>query len=422
MSYVVKKMTRPQIEIMSPVGSYESLMAAIQAGAGSVYFGIGDLNMRSHSAVNFTENDLPEIVSLCRENHVKSYLTLNTVVFDHELVEMRRLVDLAKSSSVDAIIASDMAVLEYAKKAGVELHASTQLNISNIEALRFFSQWCDVVVLARELSLEQQGEICRQVKEQNICGPSENPVRIEVFVHGALCMATSGKCYLSLHHHNKSANRGKCYQNCRRSYTVTEKETGYQLDIENDYIMSPKDLCTIGFLDKILDAGVSVLKIEGRARAPEYVKVTTQCYHEAVESWQNGTFSREGVEAWERRLMSVFNRGFWGGYYMGKNEGEWSENYGSAATRHKEYLGYVTNYFSNLGVAEVLVETGSIAPGDEILIIGPTTGVAETTPERIDGNNGSVGICEKGHKCSFAVPGKVRRNDKVFKWVERKLS
>lgn len=411
--------TLRQIEIMSPVGSFESLMAAIQAGAGSVYFGIGEMNMRSHSAANFTEKDLEAVVDLCRKHHIKSYLTLNTVVFDHELEEMRRIVDLAKQCGVDAIIASDMAVLEYGRKKGIELHASTQLNISNIEALRFFSQWCDVVVLARELSLKQQAEICRQVEEQNLCGPSGKKVRIEVFVHGALCMATSGKCYLSLHHHNKSANRGKCYQNCRRSYTVTEKETGYQLDIENDYIMSPKDLCTIGFLDKILDAGVTVLKIEGRARAPEYVKVTTQCYHDAVDAWEKGTYNQIKVKEWEQQLASVFNRGFWGGYYMGKNEGEWSENYGSAATRHKEYLGYVTNYFSNLGVAEVLAETGTINLNDEILIIGPTTGVIETRLERMDGNKGSIEVCGKGMKCSFKVPLKVRRNDKVYKWVKR---
>jgi putative protease len=418
-SYVVKKMTKSKIEIMSPVGSNESLMAAIQAGAGSVYFGIGEMNMRSHSAVNFSEKDLTEIVALCRDHNVKSYLTLNTVVFDHELEEMRRIVNLAKDCGVDAIIASDMAVLEYAKKQGIELHASTQLNISNIEAVRFFSQWCDVVVLARELTLVQQAEICRQVIALNICGPSGNHVRIEVFVHGALCMATSGKCYLSLHHHNKSANRGKCYQNCRRSYTVTEKETGYQLDIENEYIMSPRDLCTIGFLDKILDAGVTVLKIEGRARAPEYVKITTQCYHEAVEAWQSGTFSQEKAAEWKKRMASVFNRGFWGGYYLGKTEGEWAEQYGSAATRHKEYLGFVTNYYSNLGVAEVLVESGSIAPGDEILITGPSSGIVETTVTRIDGVKESINICEKGSKGSFAVPEKVRRNDKVYKWVNR---
>ncbi len=407
------------IEIMSPAGSFESLMAAIQGGAGSVYFGIGELNMRSHSAVNFSEKDLPEVIAICRKHNIKSYMTLNTVVFNNELPEMRRLIDLACECGVDAIIASDMAALEYGRKKGIELHASTQLNITNIEALRFFAGWCDVIILARELSLEQQAEICRMVDEENICGPKGEKVRIEVFVHGALCMATSGKCYLSLHHHNKSANRGKCFQNCRRSYTVTEKETGYQLDISNEYLMSPKDLCTIGFLDRILDAGISVLKIEGRARAPEYVKVTTQCYHEAVEAWNDGTFSKEKTKEWMQRLGSVFNRGFWEGYYMGSTEGEWSENYGSAATRHKEYIGYVTNYFSNLGVAEIMVESDQLKTGDKILVSGPTSGVVETRVERMDGSKGSTPSCEKGKKCSFKVPEKVRRNDRVYKWVEK---
>lgn len=408
-----------EIEIMSPVGSFESLMAAIQGGARAVYFGVGELNMRAHSAVNFTEAHLPEIVAICKQNNIKSYLTINTVIFNHEIDAMKTLVDAAVKAGITAIIASDMAVLEYGRQAGAELHASTQLNISNIEALRFFARWCDVVVLARELSLEQQAEICRQVEEQKIAGPSGQIVKIEVFVHGALCMATSGKCYLSLHHHNKSANRGKCYQTCRRSYTVNEKETGLQLDIENEYIMSPKDLCTIDFIDKVLDAGVSVLKIEGRARGPEYVKTVTRCYAEAIDAWNNDTFTEDKVIAWKKTLDSVFNRGFWGGYYMGKTEGEWSARYGSSATRYKEYLGFISNYFSNLGVAEVQVEAGSLKLNDQIIIIGPTTGVVETTITRLDDSKGQTEICKKGEKGSFKVTEKVRRNDKVYLWIEK---
>ncbi len=354
------------IEIMSPVGSYETLMAAIQGGAQSVYFGVGKLNMRSASTLNFTLNDLKTIVDICQQHHVKTYLTVNTVIYDHEIEEMQRLINAAKIAGIDAIIATDMAALSYARKVNIEVHASTQLNISNIEAVRFFSQFCDVMVLARELTINQTAAICKAIEQQNICGPSGNPVRVEIFVHGALCMSISGKCYLSLHENNHSANRGECLQNCRRTYTVTDKETGYQLDIENEYIMSPKDLCTIHILDKILEAGVSVLKIEGRARSPEYVKTVTRCYREAVEAYRNGLYNSEKIKNWMEQLKQVYNRGFWEGYYLGQRLGEWSEQYGSSATKQKIYIGKITNYFKQAQVAEILIETQQLSTNNDI--------------------------------------------------------
>ena len=331
---------------------------------------------------------------------------------------MHQLVDAAKKTQISAIIASDMAVVEYAHSLGVEIHASTQLNISNFEAVKFFSKYCDVMVLARELSLKQTAKICRLVKENNITGPSGNLVLIEIFVHGALCMSISGKCYLSLHENNHSANRGACFQNCRRSYVVTEKESDYQLEIDHEYIMSPKDLCTIHFLDKILDAGVSVLKIEGRARAPEYVKTTTECYHEAVEAWKNQSFTKENISKWTDKLKTVYNRGFWEGYYLGDKLGQWSNNYGSVATKTKVYIGKVTNFFKNLGVAEILIETGELKITDDILFIGPTTGVVEYKLSEIRFKEKPVTEVKKGDLISIVTPALVRRNDKVYKWID----
>ncbi|HNV96525.1 MAG TPA: peptidase U32 family protein [Bacteroidales bacterium] len=411
--------TKNDIEIMSPVGSYETLMAAIQGGAQSVYFGVGKLNMRSASTLNFTIDDLETIVNICNENKVKAYLTVNTVIYDHEVTEMKALVNKAKETGIHAIIATDLAVLQYAQSIGMEIHASTQLNISNIEAVKFFSAFCDVMVLARELSIEQTAFICRQIDEQNICGPSGKKVRIELFVHGALCMSISGKCYLSLHENNHSANRGACLQNCRRTYTVTDKETGYQLDIENEYIMSPKDLCTIHLLDKILDAGVTVLKIEGRARAPEYVKTVTRCYHEAVEAYFDKNYNQQRIAEWMEQLKQVYNRGFWSGYYLGEKLGEWSENYGSSATKQKVYIGKITNYFKKIGVAEILIETHSIETGQELLIIGPTTGVLEYPVHEIRLDDKPAAKAVKGQKCSIPLKTTVRKNDKIYRWEDR---
>jgi U32 family peptidase len=331
---------------------------------------------------------------------------------------MQELIDAAKSAGINAIIASDMAVIEYAYKAGVEIHASTQLNISNYEAVKFFSKYCQVMVLARELTLQQTAEICRLVKENDLKGPDGNSVLIELFVHGALCMSISGKCYLSLHENNHSANRGSCYQNCRRSYKVTEKDSGYELEIDNEYIMSPKDLCTIHFLDRILDAGVSVLKIEGRARAPEYVKTTTLCYHEAVEAWKTKSFSKEKISEWIKLLKTVYNRGFWEGYYLGDKLGQWSGNYGSIATRKKIHIGKVTNFFKNIQVAEILLETGELQLSDNLLIIGPSTGVVESKINEIRLKEKAVTSVIKGNLISIPIPTLVRRNDKVYKWVD----
>jgi len=409
---------RRDIEIMAPVGSYEALHAAIQAGAGSVYFGVGNLNMRSRSSNNFTINDLREIASIAKEYNIKSYLTVNTVIFDNELIELQEIITAAKESGITAIIASDMAAIMAARTIGIEVHISTQLNITNIEALKFYAQFADVVVLAREMDLEKVYEINRQIKEQQIKGPGGKLVQTEMFIHGALCMAVSGKCYLSLHEMNASANRGDCMQVCRRGYTVTEKELGYQLDIDNEYIMSPKDLKTIHFLNKILDAGVTVLKIEGRARSAEYVKTVVSCYHEAVDAYFADEFDETKIEGWDNRLASVFNRGFWDGYYLGQRLGEWSHNYGSAATMRKIYIGKGLNYFANIGVAEFRIETKELKVGDKILIIGPTTGVIETTVEEIRVDLKEVDVAPKGSLCSIPVKQKVRRADKLYLLVD----
>jgi putative protease len=411
-------MNRNDIEIMAPAGSYESLMAAIQGGADSVYFGAEDLNMRAASSINFTLNDLKNIACICNENSIKSYLTVNVIVFDHEIEQMHRIIDAAVENGISAIIASDLSVINYAFRSGIEVHLSTQLNITNTEALKFYSQWADVVVLARELNIHQVKNIFVNINEQNIRGPRGDLVKIEMFVHGALCMATSGKCYLSLHENNMSANRGKCYQTCRKSYLVTEKESGYQLEIDNEYIMSPKDLCTIGFIDKLIDSGVRVFKIEGRARSAEYVRTVSCCYDEAVRAVSEGSYNDNKISEWKKRLASVFNRGFWDGYYLGQKLGDWNTRYGSSATKRKVYLGKVTNYFSKLNVAEIKLENGNLEKGDTILITGPTTGVIEYTAGEIRVDLKETEKALKGEFCSIKIPDFLRRSDKVYKWVD----
>jgi len=402
---------------MSPVGSYESLMAAIQGGAESVYFGVGKLNMRSRSSVNFTLGDLAEISSICRQHQVRSYLTLNTVIYDDEIAEVEHIIDAALEHGITAVIASDLAVLEYARQRGIEIHISTQCNITNIAAVKFYARYADVMVTARELSLEQVAGITRQIREQDIRGPKGELVRIEVFVHGALCMAVSGKCYLSLHNHGSSANRGACLQDCRRRYIVKDKETDLELEIDNEYIMSPKDLKTIHLLDKVLDAGVSVLKIEGRGRSAEYVKTVTRCYHEAVQAWKKGEFTPERIEEWDKDLSRVYNRGFWEGYYLGRELGEWSPVHGSMATEKKVFIGVVANYFSKAGIAHLRMETQELATGDRIQIIGPTTGVYEAVITEMLLDEKQVDRVQKGEHPTFPVSSAVRRNDKVFKVV-----
>lgn len=408
------------IEIMAPAGSWESLYAALHAGADSVYFGIENLNMRSHSSNNFTINDLREIVRLCHEHKVKSYLTINTILYDEDIELMHQIVDTAQEEGISAIIAADVAVLTYARSKGVEVHLSTQLNISNVDALIFYAQFADVVVLARELTMNQVAHIFKTINDRNICGPSGNRIRIEMFCHGALCMAVSGKCYLSLHEMNKSANRGSCMQICRRSYEVKDKELGIELEVDNEYIMSPKDLKTIHFVNKMIDAGVRVFKIEGRARSAEYVKATVSSYKEAIRAYIDNTFTDDKIADWDKRLSKVFNRGFWDGYYLGQRLGEWSANYGSQATHRKVYIGKVTNYFKNIGVAEILVETQSIETGNEILITGETTGAYESIADDIRVNLISVNQAKKGDLFSIKTTDIVRRNDKVFKIVPAK--
>jgi len=405
------------IEIMAPAGNFAALTAAAQGGADSVYFGVGDLNMRAHAANNFAIDDLPEVVDFCRQHGMRSYLTLNTVLYDADLPLMELILTKAKEAAVSAIIASEMCAILAARKHGLEVHISTQLNIGNIESLRFFAQFADVVVLARELTLQQISAITQAIHKEQITGPSGNLVKIELFCHGALCMAISGKCYLSLHHYNASANRGSCYQLCRRAYTVTDKETGEELEIDREYIMSPKDLSVIRYLNKVLDAGVEVLKIEGRARAPEYVKCAAQAYKRGVTACLSGNFNDELGAQLEAELEKVFNRGFWDGYYLGAKMGAWSEVYGNKATQRKEYVGKVTNYFSNLGVAELLLETGALSTGEQIFIIGPTTGVVEQTIEEIRVDLEPLSSAPKGSHCSVATAERVRRADKVYRIV-----
>ncbi|WP_455098669.1 peptidase U32 family protein [Prevotella histicola] len=405
-------------EIMAPVGSRESLAAAIQAGANSVYFGIGKLNMRSHSANHFTIDDLNEIAETCKAHGIQTYLTVNTVIYGEDITTMHEIIDAAKAANITAVIASDVAVMMYCRQVGVEVHLSTQLNISNIDALKFYAQFADVAVLARELNMDQVKEIHEQILKQNICGPKGEPIRIEMFCHGAFCMAISGKCYMSLHDANRSANRGECVQICRRSYTVTDNETGNQLEIDNKYIMSPKDLKSVRFIDKMMDAGVRVFKIEGRARGPEYVHTVVSCYKEAIESVLDGTFTEEKKDKWDERLSTVFNRGFWDGYYQGQKMGEWTKEYGNKATEKKVLIGKVMKYFSRLGVAEIAVEANTFAKGEKLLITGNTTGAMFLNADEIRYDLKPVEVAEQGWRVSIPVPDKVRPNDKLFKLVK----
>ncbi|MBP1646386.1 MAG: collagenase [Bacteroidetes bacterium] len=403
------------IEIMSPVGSYESLMGAIQGGANSVYFGVGELNMRSRSANNFTIDDLRNIVAIAQENNLRTYLTLNTIIYNDELDYMRKVIDAAKESNITAIIASDMAVISYAREKNVEVHLSTQCNVTNTEAVKYYSQFADVIVTAREVSLEKVKQITTYIKENNIKGPSGRLVQIECFAHGALCMAVSGKCYISLDNANKSANKGACLQYCRRPYKITDIDGGTELVVDNQYIMSPKDLKTIDFLDKVLDAGVRVLKIEGRGRSAEYVKTVTKTYKEAVKAYFDGEFTQENKDKWNKELSKVYNRGFWDGYYLGQTIGEWTEKYGSRATKVKEFIGTITNYFKDINVAEVRLETGELTIGDDIIILGKTTGVYEDTIKEIRVDLLSVEKAVKGDMFSIPTHEIIRRGDKLYK-------
>lgn len=418
-------MERKELEIMAPAGNFECLRAAIQGGADSVYFGVGHLNMRSHSANNFQPEDLSEVVRICREAGVKSYMTLNIVLYQEDLEPMRKALDAALAAGVDAIIASDMAAISYCRKIGLEVHISTQLSISNVESLRFYSQFADVVVLARELNLDQVKKIYETIVRENICGPSGKPVRIEMFAHGALCMAISGKCYLSLHTYGASANRGACYQICRRGYEVTDLETGNKLNIDNKYIMSPKDLCTIDFMDRIIESGVKVFKIEGRARSAEYVKRCASCYRRAADAVCDGTYSPELAASLKEELSEVFNRGFWDGYYQGAYLGQWSDVYGSQATLKKVYCGKVTNWFDRIGVVEIAVESAPLHIGDRAMAIGATTGVVEFSVEDMRVNLKSADMAGKGVRCSVAVDpslcpeGRLRRGDKIYIWGKK---
>lgn len=409
-------MNRKDFEIMAPVGSFESLSAAIDAGADAIYFGVRGLNMRSRSSANFTLDDLRDIAARCNAAGVRTYLTVNTIMYDSDLATMRDIVDAVAASDITAIIASDIATILYARSRGVEVHISTQCNVSNIEALRFYAQWADVVVLARELSLDQVRAISDAIRDQDIRGPRGELVRIEMFCHGALCMAVSGKCYLSLHEMNSSANRGACTQICRRGYRVTDLETGDELNVENKYIMSPKDLKTIHFLDRMIDAGVTVFKIEGRARGPEYVATAVRCYSEAIQAICDGTYTDAAVSGWDERLARIFNRGFWDGYYLGQRLGEWSSKYGSSATRVKHYVAKGVKYFSRLGVGEFLMEAGELRVGDEIVITGPTTGALMITVESIMVGCRPVDKAVKGDAFSIPVPAKIRPSDKLYRW------
>ncbi len=402
---------------MAPVGSRESLAAAIQAGADSIYFGIENLNMRSRSASAFTIDDLREIAGVCNDHGMKSYLTVNVIIYDNDMEQMRTIVRAAKEAGISAVIASDVSVMNFARSIGQEVHLSTQLNITNIESLKFYALFADVVVLARELNLDQVAEIYRQIKEENISGPNGELIRIEMFCHGALCMAVSGKCYLSLHEMNSSANRGACMQVCRRGYTVRDKDTDVELEIDNEYIMSPKDLKTIHFMNKMMDAGVKVFKIEGRARGPEYVKTVVECYKEAIQACVDGQFTDEKIAAWDERLRTVFNRGFWDGYYLGQRLGEWSKNYGSEATEKKVYVGKGIKYFSNIGVAEFQVEAAELKVGDKILITGPTTGAVYATLDEARVDLKPVDTVKQGERFSFKIADKIRPSDKLFKLI-----
>jgi putative protease len=409
------------IELMSPAGSYEALMAAIKAGCNSVYFGVEQLNMRARSSNNFTIDDLKKIAEIGKSNNVKTYLTLNTILYDHDIQLMKNIVDAAKQNGITAIIAADHAVMHYAKKIGLEIHISTQANVSNIDTVEFYADYADVIVLARELSLMQVAEISREIERRQIKGPSGKLVELEIFAHGALCMAVSGKCYLSLHSHFASANRGACIQNCRRSYVVTDKEEGMQLEIDNEYIMSAQDLCTIDFIDKILDSGVKVLKLEGRGRSADYVYTVTQCYNEAINAYIDGTYNKEKAEEWKKKMEQVYNRGFWDGYYLGKKMGEWSNEYGSKASKRKIFLAKGVKYFDKIKVGEFICESHELSIGDEIMITGPTTGYIQTFVKELRVNNISVEKITKGDIFSMAIDEKIRPSDKLYKLVQNKI-
>lgn len=411
------KIPNRNIEIMSPAGGFDSLTAAIQGGANSVYFGVEQLNMRARATMNFGLDDIQEVADICKKNNIRSYITLNTIIYDHDLTVVKTVVNAAKEAGITAIIAADQAVIAYSRSVGMEVHISTQVNVTNIETVKFYSLFADTIVLARELSLTQIKKITDTIKAENIKGPSGRLMEIEIFVHGALCMAVSGKCYLSLHTHNASANRGACIQNCRRTYKVIDQEEGYELAIDNEYIMSAQDLCTIDFIDQVIDSGVTVLKIEGRGKGPEYVKTVTQCYRDAADAYFEGTYTQEKAKAWKEKMETVFNRGFWSGYYLGQELGEWNDTSGSKAKLRKIYLGKGNKYFSKIGVAEFLIESHTLKKGDSVLITGPTTGVIETIVEEIHTSNGAVEEAVKGDICSIKLDKPIRKSDKLYKLV-----
>ena len=408
---------RGKVELMAPAGNFESMQAAIDNGADSVYFGIEQMNMRARASMNFTMDDLPEIAKRCNEKNIRTYLTLNTIVYNHDLSLVKRIIDAVKKAGITAVIAADQAVLSYAKTVGVEVHISTQVNITNTEAVKFYAHFADVMVLSRELSLRQVKEICEGVVKEDIRGPAGKLIEIEVFGHGALCMAVSGKCYLSLHTQNSSANRGACIQNCRRTYRVIDIEDGHELEIDNEYIMSPKDLCTIDFLDQLADAGISVLKIEGRGRAPEYVATTIKCYREALDAIEEGTYTKEKVKDWFSRLETVYNRGFWGGYFLGQKMGEWADTPGSLATQKKVYLGKGAHYYPKTNIAEFQMEAQNLKVGDEYLITGPTTGVMEGVIESMMVNDVFVDVAKRGDTVTFKVKDRIRQSDRLYKMI-----
>lgn len=416
--FAFKRMTMRKIELMAPAGNFESLQAALDNGADSVYFGVEQLNMRARASINFTMEDLPEIVMKCAPKKVRTYLTLNTIIYDHDLSLIKNLIEKAKEAGVSAVIASDQAVIASARSKGMDVHISTQLNITNIETVKFYSHFAETMVLSRELSLRQVKKITEQIEKEKVCGPSGELVQIEIFGHGALCMAVSGKCYLSLHSHNSSANRGACKQNCRKKYTVIDQETGFEIEIDNEYMMSPKDLCTINFLDEVIESGAQVLKLEGRGRAPEYVATVTRCYREAIDSYYSGTYSEDKVEMWMERLKTVYNRGFWSGYYLGQKMGEWSRTSGSQATQKKVYVGKGKHYFPKAGIGEFQIEAYEVRTGDTLLVTGPSTGAKEFTLEEMYVNDSFSSVAQKGESCTIKLPFRVRLSDKLYKLVE----
>ncbi len=410
-------MKKQNVEIMAPAGGFDSMMAAIQGGANSIYFGVEQLNMRARATMNFGLEDIKEVAETCRQHNVRTYITLNTIIYDHDLTVVKTIVNAAKEAGISAIIAADQAVIAYARSVGMEVHISTQVNVTNIETVKFYSLFCDTIVLARELSLTQVKKITDAIEQEQIKGPSGRLIEIEIFVHGALCMAVSGKCYLSLHTHNSSANRGACIQNCRRTYKVIDEEEGYELKIDNEYIMSAQDLCTIEFIDQVIESGVTVLKIEGRGKGPEYVKTVTECYREAADAYFEGTFTAEKTKVWKDKMEQVFNRGFWSGYYLGQELGEWTDTSGSKAKMRKVYIGKGNKYFTKIGVAEFQIESHHLSVGDSVLITGPTTGAIETVVEEIHTQNGAVTQAVKGDVCSIKLDKPIRKSDKLYKMV-----